>query len=140
MENHSTSSVSLRSTPSPQGEGISSPTLYFKIVGAGLCTRPLFIKRLFKNLSLNSLSFKGIGKMLQNEPTEHERHKAPVYSCCVATLTFGRLFLFPNAPYGASGALHPEGVCLIGGPEKPNGFMGKRSNQAKSLSLQNLNT
>ena len=79
--------------------------------------------------------------MLQNEPNERERHKAPIYSCCVATLTFGRLFLFPNAPYGASGALHtPKAYIFFWSPQKPNGFMGKRSNQAKSLSLQNLNT
>ena len=51
--------------------------------------------------------------MLWNGQTEPERHKAPVYSCCVATLTFGRLFLFPNAPYGASGALHTPKAYVL---------------------------
>ena len=70
--------------------------------------------------------------MLQNEQTEPERHKAPVYSCCVAPLIFGRLFLFPNAPYGASGALHtPKEYVLFGVPKSRMALWGRGATKQK---------
>ncbi len=77
--------------------------------------------------------------MLQNEQTEHVRRKAPFYSYCVATLTFGRLFLFPNAPYGASGALHtPKAYVFFWGPRKAERLYGEEEQPSKKFKFAKL--
>ena len=65
--------------------------------------------------------------------------KLPFIRIAMAILIFGRLFLFPNAPYGVSGALYTlKAYMFFWGPQKAERLYGEEEQPSKKFKFAKL--